>query len=134
MSSTTPHKRTGSCLCGEVRYEITGEVQPAIACHCRECRRQSGHHFAAAAVARDALTMTRDSHLKWFRASDFAARGFCGNCGSTLFWRRDESELINVLLGAMDTPTGTRIERHFWVSEKGDYYTIADGTPQVEEE
>ena len=126
--------RRGSCLCGAVAYEIAGELQPGIVCHCRECRRQSGHVAAAAAAERDTVVMTRDDGLKWYRASDFAQRGFCGNCGSTLFWRRDESPLVHVLLGSLDTPAGTTLATHFWVSEKGDYYEIADDLPQLKED
>ncbi len=122
----------GSCLCGAVVYEIAGEMQPGIACHCVECRKQSGHYGAAAAIKRKALTMLRDDGLTWYKASDFASRGFCAACGSTLFWQRDESQLTHVLLGSVDGSSGTRIDRHFWVSEKGDYYQIADGLPQLE--
>ena len=124
---------SGSCLCGAVAYDIAGDLNPAIACHCVECRKQSGHHFAASAIKRSALTMTRDDGLTWYKASDFASRGFCVRCGSTLFWQRDESPLTHVLLGAIDGPTGTRVEQHFWVAEKGDYYDIADGLTQLEE-
>ena len=127
-------RRRGSCLCGAVAFEIAAEMQPPIACHCRECRQQSGHHFAASAVEKSALSLIRDRGLTWFRASDVAQRGFCGNCGSTLFWRRAERPLIHVLLGAFDGPTGLRLSQHFWVSEKGDYYDIADGLPQLEED
>ena len=125
---------TGSCLCGAVAYEVTGALQPGIVCHCIECRKQSGHAAAASAVERSTLTMTRKDGLTWYKASDYASRGFCRVCGSTLFWQRDESPLTHVLLGAVDGASGAHIAQHFWVSEKGDNYEIADGLPQIEED
>ncbi len=123
----------GSCLCGAVTFQIEGQMGSAIACHCRECRKQSGHHFAAAPAPKSAVTLTRDQGLAWYKASPEASRGFCGICGSTLFWQGDESEQTYVLLGAIDGPTGLHLTCHVWVSEKGDYYEIADGLKQFEE-
>jgi hypothetical protein len=105
---------------------------PAIACHCRECRKQSGHHFASAPVPKNAVTLTRDAGLAWYKASPEASRGFCSMCGSTLFWQYDDSEQTYILLGAIDGPTGLHLTSHVWVSEKGDYYDIADGVKQFE--
>lgn len=124
----------GACLCGAVAFTAGGPAGRAIACHCDECRRQSGHHFAAQPVRRDTLVFARDDGLRWFRASDTAARGFCGSCGSTLFWQGDDSPLTHVLMGALDAPTGLRLGAHVWVGEKGDYYDIADGLPQEDRE
>lgn len=124
--------RTGSCLCGAVAYAVEGEMKPPVACHCKECRQQSGHHFAASETREDALTLTRDEGLAWFKTSDFASRGFCKFCGSTMFWNRDASPLIHVLAGTLDAPTGLRMGAHMWTSQKGDYYEITDGLRQVE--
>ena len=124
--------RKGSCLCGAVAFTVSGEMEPPIACHCEQCRRQAGHCFAAAAVPKGAVEMTRSEGLAWYRASGFASRGFCSRCGSKVFWKRDQSPLVHVLMGALDGPTGLKLSSHMWVSEKGDYYEIADGLRQVE--
>lgn len=52
------------------------------------------------------------------------------DCGSSLFWQRDGSEIIDVAAGAIDSPTGLRLLGHIFVADKGDYYDIADGLPQ----
>ena len=57
-------------------------------------------------------------------------RGFCGTCGSFLFWKRDDEDLISFSLGSLDRPTGLQLDRHIFVADKGDYYTIDDGLPQ----
>lgn len=123
----------GSCLCGAVSFTVAGGMGAPIACHCRECRQQSGHYCAAAPAQKSAVTMMRDEGLAWYKASTAASRGFCRNCGSTLFWQNDESKLAYVQLGVLDGSTGLHLASHVWVSEKGDYYDIADDLKQFEE-
>ena len=120
----------GSCLCGAVAFSAGPPEDAAIACHCTECRRQSGHHFASVPVATDSLRYASDEGLRWYAASDTARRGFCGRCGATLFWHKNGSARIYVLMGSLEAPTGLRLGSHVWVAEKGDYYDIADGLPQ----
>jgi len=120
----------GSCLCGKVRFEIDGELGPPDACHCSQCRRQSGHYWAASEVPRAALTVHGGEHLTWYRSSEKARRGFCSVCGSFLLWDPFGKDTIGVGMGAVDPPTGARLARHIFVADKGDYYDIADGLPQ----
>lgn len=122
--------KTGSCLCGAVTFEVACELPGADACHCSQCRKQSGHYFAAADVPKPALTVHGEPHLRWYRSSAQARRGFCSVCGSWLFWDPLERDTIAVAMGAFDGPTGTALARHIFVADKGDYYTIGDGVPQ----
>lgn len=121
---------TGSCLCGRVRFEVKGALAAADACHCTQCRKQSGHFFASTNVPRASLSVSGDEHLRWFDSSAKVRRGFCSNCGSWLFWDPPAREWISVAMGAFDAPTGTRLAQHIFVADKGDYYEIADGLPQ----
>ena len=118
----------GQCLCGGVTFETAAEPQGACACHCGQCRRQSGHFWASAHVAREALHIAGD--VKWYAASEVAKRGFCPTCGSFLFWAAHDEDTISFSLGALDTPTGLTMTRHIFVADKGDYYDISDGLPQ----
>lgn len=122
----------GSCLCGAVRFTIEGELHGPDACHCTACRKHSGHYFVSTDVPRSALAITGEEHVRWFRSSAKARRGFCGTCGSSLFWDPLERDWIGVAMGAFDTPTGTCVAVHVFVGEKGDYYEIADGVDQYE--
>ncbi len=125
--------KRGSCLCGQVSFAVTGDfLGPADACHCIQCRKQSGHYFASANVPRTALTIMGEEHLAWFQSSEKIRRGFCSRCGSSLFWDPPALDWIAIAMGAFDTPTSIRLEKHIFASEKGDYYTIADGLPQKE--
>lgn len=123
----------GSCLCGAVGFEVAGPLPPADACHCSQCRKQSGHFWASANVQRDALTISGTDRLSWFQSSERVRRGFCSSCGSFLFWEPIHKDVIAVAMGAFDAPTGTRLEMHIFVADKGDYYDIADGLPQNEQ-
>ena len=121
---------SGSCLCGKVSFSVTGELPPASACHCSQCRKQSGHFWASTHVPETALTFASDDTLDWFSASETAKRGFCSACGSFLFWKhRDENE-ISISMGAFEAPTETSLGRHIFVADKGDYYDLTDGLPQ----
>lgn len=120
---------TGRCLCGAVRFEIRGPMTEPHACHCTQCRRQSGHFVVAAGVEKSNFDLTESSGLKWFRSSAKARRGFCVECGSVLLWDDGGGE-FSVNLGSLDGPTGTTLAAHIFVDEKGDYYAIKDGLPQ----
>lgn len=120
----------GSCLCGEVSFEIDADLRDPIACHCMQCRQQSGHYFSAVAAPKTALRLTADAQLRWYRHTETARRGFCGICGSTLFWRDDDGAKVMVAMASLDAPTGLRLAGHYWTDFKGDYYQIADGLPQ----
>ena len=120
----------GSCLCGAVTFEVEGELHPPDACHCRQCRKQSGHYFASTDVPRGAVTVLGGDKVTWFRSSEKVRRGFCSICGSALFWDPIEKDWTGLSMGAFDGPTGTRLRIHIFVADKGDYYDIADGLPQ----
>lgn len=125
-------QRRGSCLCGAVRFHIDGPMRAVVACHCRQCRKTHGHYAAYSAVPAAALTLESEDSLRWYRSSEQAERGFCGQCGASLFWRRHEAETISVAAGALDEPTGLRLAGHIFTDDAGDYYTLADGLPAHE--
>lgn len=116
----------GQCLCGAVRFQGHWGDDPLRACHCGQCRRWSGHVWAAASTE----DLTIEGEVRWFRSSDQAERGFCPQCGTSLFWWRIGSSLIDVAAGAVDAPTGLQLAGHIYVADMGDYYDIADGLPQ----
>lgn len=121
----------GQCLCGAIRYRVNGPLRPVIACHCIQCRRQTGHYWAATAAKTSDLQITGDS-LRWFRSSPDAQRGFCSQCGTLLFWRKDGTESTSIGAGSVDMPTGLQTQKHIYCADKGDYYLLPeDGTPHI---
>jgi hypothetical protein len=120
----------GSCLCSAVCFEVTGDLGPAWACHCTQCRKQTGHYIASTEVPRPAVVVNGEDKITWYQASSKARRGFCSVCGSFLFWDPADGETMWIAMGAFDKPSGTHLARHIYVADKGDYYDIADGLPQ----
>lgn len=120
----------GSCLCGAVTYVARGTAAAPAACHCRQCRKQSGHVWALSYVPDGTLDISGE--VRWFRSSDSARRGFCPTCGSALFWAHDTDAFTCFSTGSIDGPTGLRLRAHIFTADKGDYYDIADDAPQRE--
>ena len=117
--------RTGSCLCGQITYTLNGPLRPVIVCHCTQCRKMSGHFIGATQSLASDMEIRGES-LKWFGSSDAAERGFCGTCGSTLFWRRFGNPHISIFAGSLNGDTGLRTEGQIHVEAKGDYYDLPD--------
>jgi len=124
----------GSCECGEVIFSVNGPLSPTFACHCTQCRKTSGHYWAATEVPSTHLKLIKDDGLKWYRSSDHARRGFCVGCGSSLFWEADGEGTTAIGAGTLDDlPRGTTtVVKHIFVADKGTYYDVADGLPQSE--
>ncbi len=120
---------TGSCLCGAVRYTVSGPLRPVIACHCAQCRKTSGHYVAATSAAREQVVIKGE--VTWFQSSESARRGFCGTCGSSLFWDGPGSHL-SIHAGTLDGATGVRVVGHIYCADKGDYYEIPSNLPQAD--
>ncbi|MFN0190741.1 MAG: GFA family protein [Aestuariivirga sp.] len=119
--------KTGSCLCGGVSFELRGPLDSVIACHCNQCRKQTGNYWASTHTADKDLAMLKSDTLAWYRASESARRGFCSACGSTLFWKKDGSDVTSVCAGSIDGKTDLKLAGHIYVADAGDYYEIAGG-------
>jgi hypothetical protein len=82
----------------------------------------------------DDLKFVEEDGLKWFRSiadeTPNVYRGFCDQCGSSLFWDPRGEDRIAVAAGSLDEPTGLKSLGHSWVTQKGDYYEISDDLPK----
>lgn len=129
-------RAVGGCLCGKVKFEIHGELLPIINCHCSKCRRFHGNFSAYSATSRENLVFTCSDGLKWYRSitdeTPDVYRGFCSECGCSLFWDPRGKANISIAAGSLDPPTELTTTRHVWVSQQGDYYMIHDNFPQHE--
>lgn len=120
---------SGSCNCGGVKWQAEGDLRGVVACHCGQCRKQTGLYYAATNVADDKLSFASDATLKWYQSSDSAKRGFCNECGSALFWKHDKDAFTSILVGSIDGPTGLDIVEHIFTDDMPDWYEITDGKP-----
>ena len=118
--------KTGSCLCGAVKFEAEN-LRNILACHCRQCRKTTGNYMSATAATDADLKMIVTRGLKWYRSSDAAKRGFCGECGSVLFWKGDGKDYTAIAAGSIDGKTELKLEGHIFCDDAGDYYEISGG-------
>jgi hypothetical protein len=123
---------SGSCLCGRISFKARGKLREVIACHCGQCRKQTGLYYAATNVRHDHLELNDWSLVSWYQSSEKAKRGFCGSCGSALFWAYDGEAEISVMAGAFDAPTDLKMGYHIFCADKGDFYEITDGLPRYD--
>src|SRR5919109_7715 len=103
---------SGGCLCGAVRYEVSGSPRNLCFCHCESCRRAAG----APAVP-------------W---GTFPRGGFRARCGSSLTYRHDARPgETDVTLATLDEPARLAPQMHVWVGDKLPWESISDGLPQL---
>jgi hypothetical protein len=125
----------GSCLCGDVRYEIDGELGPIGHCHCRTCRK-------AHAAAFNTTAWVDRARFRWSAGADRVAsfestpgkrRFFCPRCGSHLMAAWTDAPHVIVRVGSLDSDPGGRPLVHIWTSQKAPWHEISDGLPAFAE-
>jgi len=118
----------GRCLCGAVSFRVLGPLRDVVDCHCRRCRRFTGHFMAAtSARADDVEIRDPDGLLTWFFPVEEAGYAFCRRCGSSLLWRAQSSPgWLSICAGTLEPPTGLRTTEAWWTSEASDYHERAD--------
>lgn len=124
------NRRTAHCQCGKVRMDITGPVRPVVYCHCRQCAHWHGHYPGYSSVSSSQVTIQGEECIAWYHSSPEARRGFCRDCGSSLFWQRKDSDQLSILANAFDEPVGLVEGWHIFVGDKAGYYQIHDDLPQ----
>ncbi len=126
--------RTAGCLCGAVRFEIPVPQAKFNVCHCGMCRRWAAGPFFAVHCPAQA-NFTEDSGLTWYRSSKWGERGFCGRCGTSLFWRlaNDPAAMLAVSAEAFDDADDLRLDRHIYADAKPARYAFADDRPRLTE-
>ena len=124
---------SGRCLCGTVRFEIDGQLGPAIFCHCSQCRRASGTAFATNAPvrARYLRFVAGREAITEYPSSTGKLRAFCSRCGSPVYSRAEATaQLVSVRCGTLDGDPGIRPSTHIWVGSKAEWFEIHDALPQ----
>ena len=125
-------RRTGRCECGAVRFEAETEDCAGAVCHCSQCRRWSGYLWAAISAPEAGLRIEGGPSLKWRRSSDKAERGFCAECGSSLFWREVGAGSVDLALGALDDASGIELKADIWVDGAPELFGPTPGRPRYQ--
>ena len=122
-------KSTGSCLCGEVHYEITGTLGIFQYCHCSRCRKYTGSAYAAhIIVAPDQFHWLEGEELldryEVPNAKHFAT-SFCKKCGSSLPWKTQSCKAVIIPAGTLDDDPEIRPFQNVFYGSKADWYVNA---------
>ena len=99
---------SGRCLCGAVRYAVEAGPAAQVLCFCGMCRKATGAPVPGFVSVEAARVTWSGAPPRVHRASEVAERGFCGTCGSALFYRSDGSATVALAAGTADlafTPT-----------------------------
>ena len=114
---------TGKCLCGAVTFSAEG-VEPHVhACHCDMCRAWCGGPLLAASAA--SLQFDGAEHVVRYDSSEWGARGFCGRCGSNLFYHLKPADQYIISLGAFDDERAFELAGEIFVDRKPAAYAFA---------
>ena len=105
---------TGGCQCGAVRIEARGAPVRVLACHCRMCQRATGNAFAPLAEFA-AADVTIEGEVATWASSNVSERGFCPRCGTPLFLRDRDGNVIELMVGAMAEPGALAPAYHYGV-------------------
>ncbi|MBZ8118327.1 GFA family protein [Roseovarius sp. LXJ103] len=110
--------RTGKCMCGAVSLTIRSEPDTFNACACDMCRRLTGSQFMSVWVPFEDVTIKDAAQVRTIQSSDWAERGFCGACGSSLWYRPTGGEPgVGLSLGLFDDLSGLAFDGH-WYTDK----------------
>jgi len=123
----------GSCCCGKIKYEISGEIYGFKHCHCYTCRKITGTAYASSAVTASAgFTITEGKgELTGFLSSPGKTRNFCRNCGSQIYAIHDnDTSFVILRVGTIDNFPSLPLEAHIWISQKAPWYDITGDAPK----
>lgn len=124
---TTTAEINGECLCGKVRFAVAAPKEIGL-CHCGMCRKWGGGMPLAAFHGK--ISLHSSESLRWYKSSEWLERGFCGECGSSLFCRAAGEDDWVVSAGATN-PDSARIVQHIYIEEKPAFYDFADNAPRI---
>ena len=126
---------TGGCLCGAIRYEISGRPKLAISCHCRDCQYVSGGAPAHAMILLEKdVTITKGTPREHWTTSakgNRIARLFCETCGTPLFAKNAQHpEYFPVKIGSLDDPSTFHVQANIWVNAAQPWHHVDAAVPR----
>ncbi len=126
----------GGCYCGAIRYEVTGEPEGALQCHCRECQYITGGNPNIIMVfASNGFRFTK-GEPKAFARDDLLApvtRLFCPTCGTAIGTRtRRRPNSIILKVGTLDDPSVFKPQAAIFTIDKQPFHFIPEGLPSFE--
>ncbi|EED36610.1 glutathione-dependent formaldehyde-activating, GFA [Luminiphilus syltensis NOR5-1B] len=128
---------TGSCLCGEVSYQLDEtQAKSALHCHCRDCQKVTGSGKATVVFLPDDAISIEGSYSRYFKIGTDGShvhRGFCPSCGSQLFTFVEEMPgAVFVKAGTMDDASWVNVEASCWSGSANPWSPLDTKIPHFE--
>lgn len=125
---------TGSCLCGKVTYQITGEIGDIVHCHCISCRKAHGAAFSSVASVEEAdFSLTGEKFINSYQSSPGKFRYFCTHCATQIYAKRETASHIILRLGSLDDDPKSLEKSHIWLSQKASWFNLDEELPRYQE-
>jgi hypothetical protein len=124
---------TGSCLCGDVKFEIEGRLEPIQVCHCQQCRKAQGTPFSTniSVSTQDFKILSGARSLTRYESSPGMVRYFCTRCGSPIYGAKDtDPDIYRVRAGTINELLSVRPVADFFNASKCNWWPITDDLPQ----
>ena len=131
-STATTGTSGGTCLCGAVRFSVTLPTLWMAHCHCTRCQRAHGAAFVTwvGTKADGAVIDDPRGVLRWYEAETGASRGFCGACGSPMFFKSPQwAGELHVARALFTQPLDREPRMHAYYDTHVDWFRVADGLP-----
>ena len=124
--------RKGSCLCGDIRFEVDGEIRGIGQCHCSQCRKSSGVNGSMVFLLRTERFrwLAGEDRIKKFQLRDTYSATRCERCGSPMPASYDGGNHMWVPPGLMDDDLDASLALHHHVASKADWDEIPPHLPQ----
>jgi hypothetical protein len=122
---------TGSCQCGAVRYVIAAGPAKSTVCHCRMCQRAAGNAFAPLYEVMTGAIRWHGTPATW-ASSDEVERGFCGTCGTPMFYRGLRRDTTEVMAGTLAPGFDYRPVANHGVEARKVWLDMLGGLPMKE--
>jgi hypothetical protein len=131
-----PAPYTGGCQCGSVRYVLATEPIRLVACHCKECQRQSGSAFGMSMqVKKDGLTVTGVTK-QFTRIADSGNENtgvFCPECGVRIYHvPKSAEDVVSLKPGTLDDTSWLRPGSFIWMKSAQGWVPVPNGVKALE--
>jgi hypothetical protein len=127
----------GSCLCGAVKYEATGEPQRFYHCHCSRCRKATGTGHASNLFLQPATLkwLSGEEQLRAFKVPEAKrfTNTFCATCGGRLPRQAAGMDMVMIPAGSLDDEPPIRPQARIFTGSRADWSCGGDGLPAYPE-
>ena len=135
---TTNETHSGGCLCGDVRYEVSGSSIWKAICYCESCTRAAGAPAIACAGFEKSKFRLLNGRIEIYESSPGVLRGFCRRCGTSLTYQKNPKVLegarddVYILTRTLDDPNAYPPDEHVHYGERVSWFNVEDELPHYD--